>query len=361
MLKLDLIVGARPNFVKIASIIEAARVISGLSIRLIHTGQHYDKNLSDAFFRQLNLPNPDFALNVGSGSQAEQTAAIMVAYEKILIDEGSPNICLVVGDVNSTVACAIVAKKMMVKVAHVEAGLRSGDLSMPEEVNRILTDSITDYFFTTSKSASQNLQYMGAQENNIYLVGNTMIDTIMANEPYLRAPETWAAISLERFNYILLTLHRPSNVDDPARLKIILEKILKHTGDDPIVFPVHPRTQRQLEELDIGKRIELTQPMPYLEFNFLAKYARLIITDSGGVTEEATYFDVPCLTLRDSTERPETITEGTNKLIGCNAEEMRAGIVAAASGDLSRKKMPYRWDGSAGRRVLEKLLELRET
>lgn len=356
MLTLDLIAGARPNFVKIASIMVAARSVSGLKTRLIHTGQHYDKDLSASFFQQLNLPEPDIALNVGSGSQAQQTGAIMVAYEKVLMEQGLPNICLVVGDVNSTVACAIVAKKMMVSVAHVEAGLRSGDMNMPEEVNRIITDSITDSFFTTSESAGRNLKDMGAAESNIHLVGNTMIDTLMAHEPHLRPPEIWANLSLEHNQYILLTIHRPANVDKSARLKKILEDILSHTGDSPIIFPVHPRTRKQLESLDIDKRIKLTPPMPYLEFNFLAKHARLIMTDSGGVTEEATYFDVPCLTLRDSTERPETISEGTNRLIGGDAEKMRAGIAAAFSGDLRRKKMPYRWDGQAGRRVLAALL-----
>jgi len=311
---IDIIAGARPNFMKIAPIVRALeeRRASGgpLRYRLVHTGQHYDARLSGDFFEQLGVPTPDVNLEVGSGSQAEQTAAIMVRYEALLLDAPSA-LCLVVGDVTSTMACAIAAQKLCVPVAHVEGGIRSGDWSMPEEINRMVTDAITNWFFTTSVFANENLQKSGVGEERIFFVGNTMIDSLLANLPRLRPPAFWSELGLQPQQYFVMTLHRPANVDQADKLTRMLAAIHSGARGLPVLFPVHPRTAKTLRELaGLPANLHLVEPQPYLEFNYLVKHAKAVITDSGGITEETTVLGVPCMTLRDTTERPETVSIG---------------------------------------------------
>jgi len=356
---IDIIAGARPNFMKIAPIVKALdkhqEAGGALRYRIIHTGQHYDEKMSDSFFSQLGIPKPDINLEVGSGTQAEQTAGIMLGYEGILTEKKS-NLCLVVGDVTSTMACAIVAQKMGVKVAHVEAGIRSGDWSMPEEINRMVTDSISNYFFTTSEFANESLKKSGVSEDRIFFVGNTMIDTLLANMKRFKAPEFWAELGLKSGEYLVLTLHRPSNVDSPEGLKVLLDTIAVGAKNYPIVFPVHPRTKKVMENIGpISKIFNLVDPQPYLEFNYLVKNAKAVITDSGGITEEATVFGVPCMTLRDSTERPETITIGTNELIGTKPENLLPALEKLFSGDWKKGAVPPLWDGKTAERIVEVL------
>ncbi|MES2794765.1 MAG: UDP-N-acetylglucosamine 2-epimerase (non-hydrolyzing), partial [Bacteroidota bacterium] len=289
---IDIIAGARPNFMKIAPIIEAIKNAqkNGISLyfRLIHTGQHYDKKMSGSFFEELGIPDPDVNLGAGGGSQAEQTAAIMIGYEKLLLEK-SADLCLVVGDVTSTMACAIVAKKQNLQVAHVEGGIRSGDLSMPEEINRLVTDSITDYFYTTSEIANNNLLRTGIDHKKIIFVGNTMIDTLLKNLQKLKKPSLFDANSLIEKKYFVLTLHRPANVDGEEKLKYLLTEIINCANGLPIIFPVHPRTQKNLETLGINApNLIFVEPLGYLEFNYLVKNAFAVITDSGGITEETT-------------------------------------------------------------------------
>lgn len=355
-MRIDIIAGARPNFIKIASIISAIRDLKCTEIkyRLIHTGQHYDANMSGTFFEQLNIPKPDFNLEVGGGTQAEQTAAIMVRYEKLLNESLKPNICLVVGDVNSTMACSIAAAKMGVKVAHVEAGIRSNDWSMPEEINRIVTDSITSYFFTTSITANKNLITQGVSSEKIFFVGNTMIDTLEKFKSKLIKPNFWDSIKLEKNNYLLLTIHRPANVDDNEKIKGYLAQILENSSGLPIVFPVHPRTQKVIDKLELTfKNLYLVEPMGYLEFNYLVKNAKAVITDSGGITEETTVMGVPCITLRDNTERPETVTIGTNELIGTDPNAIKPVLEKLFSGNWKKGSIPELWDGKTAERIID--------
>ena len=355
-MRIDIIAGARPNFIKIASIISAIKDLKNNKIdyRLIHTGQHYDKNMSGTFFEQLDIPLPDYNLEAGGGSQAEQTASIMVRYEKLLNDGDKPNICLVVGDVNSTMACSIVAAKMGIKVAHVEAGIRSNDWSMPEEINRIVTDSITSYFFTTSKTANNNLIKQGVSLEKIFFVGNTMIDTLEKYKTKLVKPDFWDSIDLKENKYLLLTIHRPSNVDDDEKIKGYLEQILENSNNLPVIFPVHPRTQKVINKLGIGhKNLYLVEPMGYLQFNYIVKNAKAVITDSGGITEETTVMGVPCITLRDSTERPETITIGTNVLIGADPNAIKPVLEMLFSGNWKKGNIPELWDGKAAERIID--------
>ncbi|KAF2510810.1 UDP-N-acetylglucosamine 2-epimerase (non-hydrolyzing) [Flavobacterium zhairuonense] len=355
-MEIDIIAGARPNFIKIASIISAIKDLknSEIKYRLIHTGQHYDANMSGTFFEQLNIPLPDHNLEVGGGSQAEQTAAIMVRYEKLLNESFRPNICLVVGDVNSTMACSIVAAKMGVKVAHVEAGIRSNDWSMPEEINRIVTDSITSYFFTTSVTANKNLIAQGVASEKIFFVGNTMIDTLEKFKLKFVKPDFWDSINLNAGNYLLLTIHRPSNVDDDEKIKGYLEQILANSNNLPVVFPVHPRTQKVIDKLGIDhKNLYLVQPMGYLQFNYLVKNAKAVITDSGGITEETTVMGIPCITLRDNTERPETITVGTNELIGTNPNAIKPILEKLFAGNWKKGTIPELWDGKTAERIID--------
>lgn len=359
MKTIDIIAGARPNFMKIAPIIralEAHRSAGGaLRYRLVHTGQHYDARMSGDFFTQLGIPEPQVNLEVGSGTQAEQTAAILVRYEQLLL-EAPCDVCLVVGDVTSTMACAIAAQKLRVPVAHVEAGIRSGDWSMPEEINRMVTDSITNWFFTTSDVANENLRRSGVGEERIFFVGNTMIDTLLANMARLRPPPFFDELGLSAGNYFVVTLHRPANVDTAQGFAALLSAIGESTRGLPTVFPVHPRTAKTLQEVStLPPNVHLVDPQPYLEFNYLVKNARAVITDSGGITEETTVMRVPCLTLRDSTERPETVRVGTNELIGTDPARIKPAMDRLFAGEWKKGGIPPLWDGQTATRIVAAL------
>lgn len=359
-MKITIIAGARPNFIKIAPIIKAIqkkqKKISEISFRLVHTGQHYDKNLSDTFFEELNIPQPDSNLEVKSGSQAEQTGAIMIAFEKELI-ENPCDLVLVVGDVNSTMACTIVAKKQNIKVAHIEAGIRSGDMTMPEEINRIVTDSITDYFFTTSTSASDNLIKLGFEKSNIHFVGNVMIDTLFQNLDRIMAPSFWNDFGLEPKNYIILTLHRPSNVDEEQSLIHLLQGIDEMVGDKKVIFPIHPRTKGILSETNLNlKNILFVEPQGYLNFMYLIKNSYAVITDSGGISEETTVLGIPCFTMRNNTERPETESIGTNTLVGTSIENLEKLWKDFIENGVKKSSIPELWDGKTSERIVTILL-----
>ncbi|MCX2837492.1 UDP-N-acetylglucosamine 2-epimerase (non-hydrolyzing) [Salinimicrobium sp. MT39] len=356
-MKIDLIAGTRPNFVKIAAIIHAIDSERSIKYRLIHTGQHYDDALSGSLFKDLELPEPDINFGIGSGSQAEQTAAIMLAYEKALREE-KPDLCLVVGDVTSSMACAITAKKMQVKVAHVEAGIRSGDWSMPEEVNRIIIDSITDYFFTTTQRAKEFLLQIGKKQEQLFFVGNTMIDTLLRFKPKFKKPDFWDKLNLGEKSYLVLTLHRPANVDELKKLAQILNEIIQNSNELPVIFPIHPRTKKVLSTLKVPtQRLHLIDALGYLEFNYLVQHAKAVLTDSGGITEETTVLGVPCLTLRNNTERPETIEQGTNELIGANPANIAPALKNLINGITKQGSIPKYWDGKTGRRIIEILLQ----
>lgn len=356
---ITLIAGARPNFMKIAPIIKAIKLAQAagkkINYRLVHTGQHYDKKMSADFFEQLGIPEPDVNLECGGGSQAEQTAAIMTRFEKEL-QENKSTLVLVVGDVTSTMACSITAKKLCVDVVHVEAGIRSGDMTMPEEINRIVTDSICDHFFTTSEIANSQLRKNGVAEEKIHFVGNTMIDTLYQNIDRIRKPEFWEKYKLKKSEYFLITLHRPSNVDDPEKLDAILSAIKEASSELPIVFPVHPRTRQTIDKFKINdKNILMIDPQGYLEFMYLIQNAKGVITDSGGITEEATVLDIPCLTLRNSTERPETVTIGTNELIGNDLCKLKVYIKKIMEGEWKKGTIPPFWDGKTSERIIDVL------
>ncbi|MDD2798977.1 MAG: UDP-N-acetylglucosamine 2-epimerase (non-hydrolyzing) [Bacteroidales bacterium] len=357
-MKITIIAGARPNFMKIAPIIHAIVSIDSitkLSYRLVHTGQHYDQKMSDTFFSELNIPQPNANLGCGGGTQAEQTAAIMVAFEKELVANPT-DLVIVVGDVTSTMACSIVAKKMNTKVAHVEAGIRSFDLSMPEEINRMVTDSLADYFFTTSEVANQNLRKAGVEEERIFFVGNVMIDTLLKNMSRFEKPSFFDDLNLSDKNYIIMTLHRPANVDEAGKLKTLIDEIVAHSNGLPIIFPIHPRTAKIFNELGISApTLHTVDPLGYLHFNYLVQHAKAVITDSGGITEETTVMGVPCLTLRDNTERPETITVGTNELIGTNPANIAPALGLLFSGNWKKGGIPELWDGKAAERIVEVL------
>jgi UDP-N-acetylglucosamine 2-epimerase (non-hydrolysing) len=364
-MKITLIAGARPNFMKIAPIINAIEAAMSvgktISYRLVHTGQHFDKNMSGKFFTELGIPEPHVNLESGGGTQAEQTGKIMINFEKELM-ENPCDLVLVVGDVTSTLACSIVAKKLNTKVAHVEAGIRSFDLTMPEEINRLVTDSITDYFFTTSEIANENLKKSGVSENQIFFVGNTMIDTLLKNLPRLEKPAVWSEISLQEKQYFVITLHRPANVDEQSKLKDLLDAIVNNVKGLPVVFPVHPRTAKILASLGVSaQNLFMIEPLGYLEFNYLVKNAKAVITDSGGITEETTVMGVPCMTLRDNTERPETITLGTNELLGTNPDAIKPALQKLFSGEWKKGGIPELWDGKTGERIVKELYRLFET
>jgi UDP-N-acetylglucosamine 2-epimerase (non-hydrolysing) len=360
-MQIDLIAGARPNFMKIAPIIEAIEKAKAegknIGYRLVHTGQHYDKKMSGSFFEELGIPEPDINLGSGSGTQAEQTATIMTRYEKVLM-ENRPDLVMVVGDVTSTMACSIAAKKLNnIKVAHVEGGIRSGDLTMPEEINRMVTDAITDYFFTTSETANENLRRAGVKEEQIFFVGNTMIDTLLKNRNRFIKPPVWEDLQLEEGKYIVMTLHRPANVDEEGKLKKLLREIIDNSHGLPLIFPVHPRTAKILEHLEIkDPKLHTIDPLGYLEFNYLVEHAKAVVTDSGGITEETTVMGIPCMTLRDNTERPETITIGTNELIGTNPKAIKPAMEKLFSGEWKKGEIPELWDGKTAERIVEALL-----
>lgn len=349
------VVGARPNFMKLAPVLAALQGRQGVRQTVVHTGQHYDAEMSAVFFRELGLPDPDINLEVGSGSHAQQTATIMIRLESALL-ETRPDVVLVYGDVNSTVAAALVAAKLLIPVGHVEAGLRSFDRTMPEEVNRLLTDAVADFLFTPSTDANENLAREGIPFSKIHFVGNVMIDTLVRLLPRAVMPEE----ARELTRYALVTLHRPSNVDEPGMLARILEILGRIGRELPVLFPVHPRTRLRIEafalQADGTDGVRFLKPLPYLECLGLQRYATLVITDSGGVQEETTFLGVPCLTLRETSERPVTITEGTNTLIGDQPESLYAEVMTILAGRGKCGRIPPLWDGRAGERIAQALV-----
>ncbi len=396
---ITLIAGARPNFMKIAPLIHAIKAAetAGKDIHysLVHTGQHYDKNMSDTFFEELHIPMPDANLGCGGGTQAEQTANIMVAFEKHLLAHPT-DLVLVVGDVTSTMACSIVAKKLNTKVCHVEAGIRSWDLSMPEEINRMVTDSLADYMFTTSEIANKNLLLQGAElqasspnsliasspnslpaleeeqyafkrsVQRVWYVGNVMIDTLLANRSRFRRPAVFDELQLIEGQYIMMTMHRPANVDEEAHLKALMEQIITNVHGLPIIFPIHPRTAKIFYNLwgdeatlrQLFPNLHIVEPMGYLEFNYMVERAKAVVTDSGGITEETTVMGVPCITLRDNTERPETCTVGTNELIGTDPAAVKPALDTLFAGEWKKGAIPALWDGHTAERIVNILLTL---
>lgn len=359
-MRITLVAGARPNFMKIAPIIDAIKIKQNegenIQYRLIHTGQHYNKELSETFFDQLKIPQPDANLEVGSGSHAVQTANIMIKFEQELLQHPT-DLVLVVGDVNSTMAATLVAKKMDIPVAHVEAGLRSYDLKMPEEINRMVTDSIADYFLTTTQEAGQNLKRTGITDNKIFFVGNTMIDSLVKNINNIKIPEVWEKNNFKANEYLLLTLHRPSNVDDSENLNFMLKTICRIAKNYKVIFPVHPRTIAKLENPEnLPANLIISSPLGYLQFIYLMKNSLAVVTDSGGIQEETTYLKVPCLTLRENTERPETITIGTNELIGHDMEMLEKCLNKIFDGKWKEGSIPELWDGKSGERITDFLL-----
>lgn len=389
-----LIAGARPNFMKIAPIIRAIKAADAagkdMHYRLVHTGQHYDKNMSDTFFEELGIPQPDVNLGCGGGTQAEQTAHIMVAFEQYLMANPC-DLVLVVGDVTSTMACSIVAKKLNTKVCHVEAGIRSWDLTMPEEINRMVTDSLADYMFTTTDIADRNLLRQGAVyaeewqpeqvvlghdrcPQRVWRVGNVMIDTLLKNMPRFRKPAVYDELGLQEGKYVVMTMHRPANVDEETHLRALMEQIITNVHGEPIVFPIHPRTAKifyglwgtatdSVEENraalhKVFPNLYIVDPMGYLEFNYLVQHSRAVVTDSGGITEETTVMGVPCITLRDNTERPETCMVGTNELIGTNPAAVKPALDKLYAGEWKKGAIPELWDGHAAERIVEILADL---
>lgn len=412
---ITLIAGARPNFMKIAPLIKAIQKAHAegkdIHYRLVHTGQHYDKNMSDTFFEELGIPMPDVNLGCGGGTQAEQTANIMVAFERDLMANPT-DLVLVVGDVTSTMACSIVAKKLNTRVCHVEAGIRSWDLTMPEEINRMVTDSLADYMFTTSEVANKNLLLQGASlevrgerlevrgeekgkddiqasrliaslphnlpvleeeqyafkrnVQRVWWVGNVMIDTLLANRARFRRPAVYDELGLQEKNYVVMTMHRPANVDEEQHLKALMEQIITNVHNLPIIFPIHPRTAKIFYNLwgneeqlaQLFPNLHIVAPMGYLEFNYLVEHAKVVVTDSGGITEETTVMGVPCITLRDNTERPETCTIGTNRLIGTNPQAVKPALDALFAGEWQPGAIPPLWDGHTAERIVEILYGL---
>jgi len=347
---------------KIAPLIHAIKKAQqqgkDIQYRLVHTGQHYDRQMSETFFEELNIPKPDVNLGCGGGTQAEQTAAIMVAFEKNLMEHPT-DLVLVVGDVTSTMACSIVAKKLCTKVAHVEAGIRSWDLTMPEEINRMVTDSLADYFFTTSEVANTNLRNAGVSEDKIHFVGNVMIDTLLANRSRFIKPSVYDELNLQPQSYLTLTMHRPANVDEAEKLRRLMSEIVNNVHGLPVVFPIHPRTAKIFNDLGIrADNLHIVEPLGYLEFNYLVERSKAVITDSGGITEETTVMGVPCITLRDNTERPETCTVGTNELIGTDPKDIKPALDKLFAGEWKKGAIPELWDGHTAARIVEILAGL---
>ena len=355
-------VGARPNFMKAAPVIEALQKRPEMSVMLVHTGQHYDRKMSQLFFEELGLPQPDLDLQVGSASHGEQTGQIMIRFEPVL-KQGKPDLVMVFGDVNSTVAASLCAAKMGISVAHVEAGLRSFDRTMPEELNRIVTDHLSEYLFITESSAQKNLSREGVPEEKIFFVGNVMVDTLLKHRERAQKLNYSQKLGLTPRGYALLTLHRPSNVDDPRTLANILGAVWEVGKRLPIVFPCHPRTREQLSALaerlpwlkrdDMAneRRVIITEPLGYLEFLSLMNSARFVLTDSGGIQEETTVLNVPCLTLRENTERPITVEKGTNILVGNRRDRLLAAAEKVLSDGEHEGRIPELWDGQAAERI----------
>ena len=356
------VVGARPNFMKIAPLMAEYGQRENIHAILVHTGQHYDDKMSDLFFNELAIPKPHVNLEVGSGSHAVQTAEIMQRFEPVLAGY-RPDVVVVVGDVNSTIACGLVAAKLGIKLAHVEAGLRSGDRTMPEEINRILTDSISDFLLCTEQSGVENLRLEGISEEKVFFVGNVMIDTLLKNKTKAENSGVLNQLNLNGDDFAVLTLHRPSNVDDPDILCGILDALEVIEKDMPVVFPVHPRTRRMFSSGSIGERIkkmtnlQATEPLGYLDFLKLMSHAKIVLTDSGGMQEETTILKVPCLTLRENTERPVTAEIGSNRIVGTNPARIIEAYRHAVNGGWREPGIPPLWDGSAARRILNIFLD----
>jgi len=351
------VIGARPNFMKVAPVLQALEQKSDITQVLVHTGQHYDRNMSDVFFTQLGIRSPDVNFGVGSGSHAVQTAHVMLRFEEILL-QNRPDLVMVYGDVNSTLAAALVSAKLGIPVAHVEAGLRSHDRGMPEELNRLVTDQLADLLLTPSPDADANLLHEGIPQSKIRLVGNVMIDTLIRLLPQAELP----SIPVLAKRFALVTLHRPSNVDVPEMLPAIMKILIAESEKLQIVFPIHPRTRKRIRELEIAlpddpARLLLLEPLGYLEFLALQRQALLVITDSGGIQEETTYLGVPCLTLRENTERPITVSEGTNTLIGKDMALLRREMQAIIDGRAKQGHIPRLWDGHAGERIADILVQ----
>ena len=372
-LRIASMVGARPNFMKIAPIVHEIQRTAGIDHRLVHSGQHYDQQMSESFFEELHIPKPDVNLEVGSGSHAWQTAEVMKRFEAVVL-EWKPDVVIVVGDVNSTLAAALVASKLGVAVAHVEAGLRSFDMSMPEEINRKLTDAISDLLFVTEQSGIQNLLKEGVEQDKIFLVGNVMIDCLVEHRKIAEKSEILRRLGLQKDGakasaYGLLTLHRPSNVDDPAVLRDILSTIATLAEKMPVFFPVHPRSLERIRQFGLGsylaeeksgaaaRGIVPLPPLGYLDFLCLMDHARLILTDSGGIQEESTILGVPCLTLRENTERPVTVEQGTNQIVGRDPKKILAAAALVLGTERRAVKAPELWDGHAAERIVKILLE----
>jgi UDP-N-acetylglucosamine 2-epimerase (non-hydrolysing) len=355
-MKIIAVCGARPNFMKIAPLLWEIDRRTGIEAVLVHTGQHFDQRMSELFFEDLRLPRPDVNLEVGPGSHAVQTAEVMKRFEPI-VQEQNPDVVLVVGDVNSTIACALTAVKLNVPVAHVESGLRSFDRSMPEEINRVLTDAISQWLFVSEPSGVENLRNEGVPEERIHLVGNVMIDTLLACRERFEQSRVLEALGLQAGGYALLTLHRPANVDDPAVLGGLLRALERLQRELPIVFSVHPRTRKSLAQmrLDGLSQLRLIEPQGYLDFMKLTAHARMVLTDSGGIQEETTALGVPCLTMRNNTERPITVTQGTNVLVGLDPERIVSVGLQTLRNPPRKGRVPDFWDGHAARRILEVL------
>ncbi|MCF8089957.1 MAG: UDP-N-acetylglucosamine 2-epimerase (non-hydrolyzing) [Desulfotignum sp.] len=360
-MKIHLIAAARPNFMKIAPLYHELVSRPNLEPVIVHTGQHYDLNMSDVFFRDFKLPAPHIHLGVGSGTHAQQTGNVMIAYEKVLMDT-RPDLVVVVGDVNSTVAATLAAVKLGIKTAHLEAGLRSGDRTMPEEINRIVTDAIADYLWTPSKDGNENLEKEGVAREKITLVGNIMIDSLEMARPVIESKAVFLEYGFQKEQYGLVTLHRPSNVDDPDSLERLCLELARISRELPLIFPIHPRTRANLKKFKLdqvlkeNKAIRLIEPLGYIHFMNLVFNARLLITDSGGVQEETTYLGIPCLTLRPNTERPVTTTIGTNRL--CTPATLFGHVVTVLDGQRSSGSIPELWDGRTAGRVADRIESL---
>jgi UDP-N-acetylglucosamine 2-epimerase (non-hydrolysing) len=359
--KIISVVGARPNFVKIAPVNRAFKEYGGKVMHFVcHTGQHFDDKLSRIFFEDLEIPEPDFYLGIGSGSHADQTARIMIALEKVFIAE-KPDMIIVPGDVNSTMAASLVAAKMGIKIAHIEAGLRSFDRTMPEEINRIVTDILSDLLFVSEKSGLDNLNREGIDPGKVYFTGNVMIDSLVSCLPKIRTTLIYNTLNVEPGNYILTTFHRPANVDNEKSLSALVRLLNICSNYKKIIFAVHPRTEKMLREYGLrdkfSERVVLTEPLGYLDFLALTSKAALVITDSGGIQEETTFLSIPCITVRDNTERPVTVTEGTNYLAGTKLEGLEKIAGEILDGKKAKGKIPELWDGNAAKRIIRVIIE----